>query len=62
MPRTYEICGIEGSMRGRDYMYTNPKLTSMSPQNLKPNGHEMVENWPSARLGTSIPTAKSGNT
>ena len=49
-------------MKGGDYMYINPKLISMSPQNLKPNGYEMVENWHSTGLGTAVPTVKSGNT
>ena len=48
-------------MKGGDYTYANPKLTSMSSQNLKPNGYEMVENWSSTGLGTSVPTAKFGN-
>ena len=52
----------KSSMKGGDYMYTNPKLISMSPQNLKPNGYEMVENWHLTGLGTAVPTVKSGNT
>ena len=49
-------------MKGVDYMYTNPKPIFMSPQNLKPNGYEMVENCHSTGLGTAVPTVKSGNT
>jgi hypothetical protein len=45
-------------MKGEDYMHTNLKLTSISSQNLKPNGYEMVENWHPTGLGT---LAKSGN-
>jgi hypothetical protein len=49
-------------VKDEDYIYTNLKPISMSRQNLKPNGFEMEENWLSNGLGTSIPTAKSGNT
>ena len=49
-------------MKGEGYMYTNPNPEPMSCQDLTPNGYEMEENWLSAGLGTSVPTAKSGNT